>query len=48
MLLDIQAVILLVIYIKMFINLVKRYSMIPSDNYIDISSIVPIDNNVYS
>ena len=33
---------------KADIDLVKRYSMIPSDNYIDISSIVPIDNNAHS
>ena len=33
---------------KADIDLVKKYSMIPSDNYIDISSIVPIDNNAHS
>jgi len=33
---------------KADIDLVKRYSMIPSDNYIDISSIVPIDNTAHS
>lgn len=33
---------------KADIELVKLYSMIPSDNYIDISSIVPIDNTAHS